>query len=140
MMEEVRCCSIASNFGEMRVQVTCPMNNFMNTIGSGSGSSRSTSSSSGGGDNKNNDVGENGIRNLWKEDLLKCYSGDVEKYIGEGGGGGGGGSGKSSKSSKSTASSSKRDTFVELNGGELELELKRKCVERSESWRDERID
>ncbi len=110
LMEEVRCCSIASNFGEMRMQITCPvvnnmsMNNVMN----------------------NNSSTSNGIKELWKNDLLKCSSGDVEKYIEEDG-------------VSNTTSNSKRDVFVELNGGELELEIKRQCVQRSEGRRDERI-
>ncbi len=124
MMEEMRCCSIASNFGEMRIQVTCP-------VISSSDSSSSSSSS-------RNENGDDVVKNIWKDDLINCTSGvmnttstgldsttsdDINK----------------SKQEKEFHDKSLDDEYLATNGGELELELKRKSVERGTDRRDERI-
>ncbi len=95
-MEEIRCSSIASNFGEMRIQVACPTS---------SGSNNSVS-----------DDHEH-IKEMWKQDLLHCSSDEIID----------------------------NNNNIDSNGdisskGQLELELIRKCVERSQKRRNERID
>ena len=140
VMEEMRCCSIASNFGEMRIQVTCPVMGM--SIGGDKTKSKNIDMSKGDNSEKDNDIENRLLKELWKDDLLNCTSGDIiglddnDNY-----------DDKDRKDEKNKSGSNinikrneKRDEYVQSNGGELELELKRKSVQRSINRRNERID
>jgi hypothetical protein len=117
-MEEMRCGSIASNFGEMRIQATCPVgSNHGLFIGSQ----------------------EERIKELWRDDLLESTCGEMKSDNHNDD------SSNNSKDEKDkTLLVDNRDDevseWIKSNGGELELQLKRKCVERSVHRRKERID
>ena len=116
-MEEMRCCCIASNFGELRIQVTCPADNE---------------------DEKSEENKNDILKELWRDDLLHFTSGeganfddgDVVMHDSE----------TNEDKSNSDNQRQRDDEFVKVNGGALEMELKRKCVNRSDDRRRERIE